>query len=277
MTCIKMAWVKRRFKTLCLCFLLSASASAPALASDTDTELAKKSQNPIENMVTVPLNSNFNYGYGSGNNTQYILDIKPVIPVPLTSSWNLITRTIIPVYHQPGLGGGYINGIGDINPTFFFTPSSLNTVLWGAGPVFMLPTATNNQLGQGKYSIGPSLAMLVMPGNWVTGFIVNNLWSVAGESSRPSVNQMSFQYFINYNFSRGWFITTSPTITADWMQDNSNRWTVPFGLGLGRVFHIGSQSLSASVQAYDNVVTPRQGGPSWQLELNISLLFPEIQ
>ena len=266
----------QRLKILTLGFFLFWWADTQALALDSDTELAKKSQNPIENMVTVPLNSNFNFGYGAGNNTQYILDIKPVIPFSLTSSWNLITRTIIPVYHQPDQSGnGYINGVGDINPTFFLTPAAPGKVLWGAGPVFMLPTATNNQLGQGKYSVGPSVVILVMPGNWVTGFLANNLWSVGGESDKPSVNQMSFQYFINYNFSHGWFVSASPTITADWMQDNSNRWTVPFGLGFGRVFYIGSQSVSASVQAYDNVVTPKQGGPSWQLELNISLLFPE--
>jgi hypothetical protein len=247
-----------------------------AFASDAETALAKKSQNPVEDLISLPFNNNINYGFGPGNNTQYVLDIKPVIPFHLTSAWNLITRTIIPVGHQPNLEGrGYINGIGDINPSFFLSPAAPGRLIWGLGPALLLPTATNQQLGQGKYSLGPSFVILMMPGHWVFGIIANNVWSIGGESSRPAVNQFYTQYFINYNFSHGWFITTQPIITADWKQNSENRWTVPFGAGFGKVVMLGKQPLSFSLQAYGNAVKPKILGPNWQLQLNFSFLFPK--
>ena len=248
----------------------------PIFADDVATELAKKSENPVEKMVTIPFNNNINYGYGPKNNTQYVLDIKPVIPFKLSDYWNLITRTIIPVVHQPNLiGSGYVNGVGDINPTLFLSSAHPGKILWGIGPAFILPTASNKQLGQGKYSVGPSIVVLTMPNNWVVGILMNNVWSIGGETSRPYVNQFTMQYFINYNFQHGWFITSAPVVTADWTQNSNNRWTIPLGLGVGRVFNIGKQAISTSIQTYDNVVTPKVLGAKWQLELSISLLFPE--
>jgi len=250
--------------------------SSSVFADDAETELAKKAENPVEKMVTVPFNNNINYGFGSNNNTQYILDVKPVVPFTLSENWNLITRTIVPIAHQPNLiGRGYINGVGDINPTLFLSPAHPGKVVWGIGPAFILPIASNNQLGQGKYSVGPSFVILTMPRSWVVGVLINNLWSIGGETSRPYVNQFTMQYFINYNFPKGWFITSAPVVTANWAATAHNVWTVPFGLGVGRVCNIGKQALSASIQAYDNVVTPKVLGAKWQLQLNVSLLFPE--
>ena len=244
---------------------------------DEATELAKKSQNPVEKMVTIPFNNNFNFNYALTNHTQYILDIKPVIPFALNHHWNLITRTIIPVIHQPDLypTRGDLNGIGDITPSLFFSPANPGTVIWGLGPIFALPTASNKQLGQGKYSLGPTFVILSMPGSWVFGFLTYNIWSVAGDHNRPYVNEFEFQYFINYNFPHGWYLTTAPTITANWQAKSNNRWTVPFGIGGGHVFKIGKQPINISVQAYDNVKSPKLVGADWQLQLNISFLFPE--
>jgi hypothetical protein len=257
------------------CYLILFLFCHNVFADDAETELAKKSENPVEKMVTVPFNNNFNYGFGPNNNTQYILDMKPVIPFTLSDTWNLITRTIIPVIDQPNLlGRGSINGIGDINPTLFLSPAHPGKILWGLGPAFLFPTASNIQLGQGKYSIGPSAVVLTMPGNWVIGVLMSNYWSVGGDSNRKRVNQFLIQYFINYNFKHGWFITSAPIVTANWVQNSKNRWTIPFGAGVGRVFNIGKQSISTSIQAYDNAVTPKLLGPQWQLQLNISLLFP---
>lgn len=244
-------------------------------ADDSTLDLAKQSQNPVANMITVPFNNNFNFGYGPENNTQYILDIKPVIPVHLNPELNLITRTIIPIMHQPNLAGeGQLTGLGDVNPTFFFSPSRPGKWIWGLGPIVIMPTASHLELGQGKWSAGPSFVVLTMPGHWVIGTLMNNVWSFAGHGDRRSVNQFLLQYFINYNFSKGWFITSQPVITANWMVESEERWTVPFGLGVGRVFSIGKQAINASLQAYDNVISPKSLGPDWQMQLNVSLLFP---
>ncbi len=263
-----------KFKSVFLCFMILFTREA---MSGDATDLAKESQNPVANLISVPFNNNFNYGFGTQDKTQYILDIKPVIPISLNHTWNLITRTIIPVMSQPTslLPHGYIRGLGDINPSFYLSPAHPGPVIIGVGPTFMLPTATNKQLGQGKYSAGPSIVVLTMPKSWVIGFLTSNIWSVSGQSARPDVNFYSLQYFINYNFSHGWFLTSSPIITANWNTNSNNRWTVPFGIGGGRVFKIGGQALNTSLQAYKNVITPRNIGADWQLQLNVSLLFPE--
>lgn len=239
------------------------------------TELAKKAQNPVAKMISLPFNSNWNMNLGPQDRTQYILDIKPVIPFSIDECWNLITRTIIPVVSQPNLvtNHGSVNGVGDINPTFFLSPNTDSVIRWGIGPSIILPTATNDQLGQGQYSAGPSFVILATPGPWVIGVLTTNVWSVTGESGRAPVNQFSLQYFINYNFKAGWYVTSSPIITADWYATSRNRWTVPFGLGLGRIIRVGKQPINISLQAYDNVKSPTIG-PDWQAQFNISFLFP---
>lgn len=260
---------------LCLTIILFTSASI--CFADNSTDLAKKAQNPVENMISFPMDNNFNFAYGAKDNTQYILNLKPVIPFELSENWNLITRTIVPIIHQPNeyLGRHYLSGIGDITPTVFLSPGHPGKILWGIGPVAVLPTATNQQLGQGKYSIGPSAVVLAMPEQWVIGALAYNVWSVGGRSNRANVNQMTFQYFINYNVPNGWYVTTQPIITADWtINKSSNRWTIPLGGGVGHVFKIGNQPVNMSAQVYNNIKTPI-AGPQWSAQFNIQLLFPK--
>ena len=95
-----------------------------------------------------------------------------------------------------------------MNPSFFLTPAKPGKVIWGAGPTFVLPTATDSSLGQGKWSIGPSFVALAQPGRWTLGLLVNNVWSFAGDSNRPTVNQMLLQYFVNYNLKGGWYLAS---------------------------------------------------------------------
>lgn len=248
-----------------------------ATHADNITNLAKKAQNPVENMISVPIDNYFNFNSGINDNTQYQLYLKPVIPFQLGTNYNLITRTIIPFAHQPNTyqGRNYVNGMGDITPTLFLTPSHPGKVLWGVGPAIVLPTATSDQLGQGKYSIGPAGVILTMPGKWVLGILVYNVWSVGGQSNRTNVNQMSLQYFVNYNMPGGWYVTSQPIITADWMiEKSSNRWVIPLGGGIGHVFTIGKQPINMSLQAYNNIKTPATGS-QWTAQLNIQLLFPK--
>lgn len=255
--------------------ILSLAATIAYADNESATALAKKAQNPVESMISVPFDNNWNGNFGPLDRTQYILNMKPVIPFAINDCWNLITRTIIPIIRQPNLVNthNYINGIGDINPTFFISPNSTGDFKWGVGPMLILPTASNTQLGQGKYSVGPSAVILITPGHWVVGVLASNAWSVGGDSNRDAVNQFTMQYFINYNLADGWYLTTSPIITADWYANSTNRWTVPVGFGVGRVLRIASQAINISMQAYDNVKSPTIG-PDWQAQFNISFLFP---
>jgi hypothetical protein len=253
-----------------------------ALAVDRDacaqdqTDLARAAQNPVADMISLPLQNNINYGVGPGDDIQNVLNIQPVVPINFSANWNVITRIIAPVIYQPELapGTGSEFGLGDINATLFLSPAKPGALIWGLGPVLSFPTATDEVLGTEKWSAGPSAVALTMNGPWVFGALANNLWSFAGEDDRRSVNQFLFQYFINYNLPQGWYLASGPIITADWEADSGNRWTIPFGGGVGKIFRIGKMPLNAQVQAFYNVEKP-DNGPDWSLRLQLQFLFPK--
>ena len=113
-----------------------------------------------------------------------------------------------------------------------------------------------------------------MSGPWVVGGLASNIWSVAGDSAAPDVNQMLIQYFINYNTPSGWYITSAPIITANWEAPEGQQCVVPFGGGVGKVFRLGRLPVNASAQAFVNVVKP-DIGPDWQLRVQLTALFPK--
>ncbi|MFL4993779.1 MAG: hypothetical protein ACJ8DV_21185 [Microvirga sp.] len=240
------------------------------------SDLAKAAQNPIADMISVPFQNNFNFHVGPHEQLQDVLNIQPVIPITLDRDWNLITRWVTPVISQPPLTvtGDREFGLGDINPSFFFSPKQpTHGIIWGIGPTFVFPTGTDKTLTQGKYSVGPTFVALTIQGPWVLGVLVNNVWSFAGRSNRAPVNQMLLQPFVNYNLPGGWYLTSSPIITADWEASDGDRWTVPVGGGFGRVFKIDKQAINAQLAAYYNVARP-SGAADWQVRAQVQLLFP---
>ncbi len=258
-----------------MCCAMTAYGDAGA-DSDAVEALAKAAQNPISNLMSLPFQDNTSYRVGSSGQTQNVLNIEPVIPFQLNDDWNLITRTIIPVVSQPNLAGsrGQSNGLGDINPSFFFSPRTSNVTIWGIGPSFFMPTATQRMLGSGKWSVGPGLIVVSTPGHWVLGALVSNVWSFAGQSDRERFDQLTAQPFVNYNVSNGWYVSSSPIITADWAASPGNKWLVPMGGGFGRVFMLGQLYLNAETQVFYNVMTPDNNGSRWSTRFQLKLLFP---
>src|SRR5271157_1005507 len=277
--------------SLCLSFLLeipapaqddtqskpASGAEATSAATGDAEALAKAAQNPVASLISVPLQNNTAFGTGSYDRTQNVLNVQPVIPVSISEDWNLIVRVIQPIVWQPNANQnsqGWF-GFGDMNPTFFFSPAKPHKLIWGVGPTFVIPTATADQLGQGKLSIGPGVVLLTTPGHWVIGTLINNVWSVAGSGSRPPVNQMLLQWFVNYNMKKGWYLATSPIVTADWRASSGNQWTVPMGGGVGRIMKLGFQPVNLLAQLYGNTVHPA-GASSWGMRLQIQFLFPKF-
>src|ERR1700758_1346352 len=254
-----------------------AEAGKEAEASNTTASLQKATQNPVANLISVPIQNNSNFGVGPFDRTQDVLNIQPVIPVKLNDRWNLIARIIQPVVWQPyptaTTGGEY--GFGDMNPSFFLVTGKPGKLIWGACPAIVIPTATDDILGQGKLSLGPSFVALAQPGHWTVGALINNVWSVAGSGGRPSVNQMLLQYFINYNMKKGWYITLQPILTANWKASSGNVWTVPFGGGIGRIMKLGFQPVNLTAQFYGNAVHTKSGSP-WGVRAQIAFLFPKL-
>ncbi|HUJ93795.1 MAG TPA: hypothetical protein VLW84_00910 [Terriglobales bacterium] len=241
-------------------------------------DLAKATQNPVASLISVPLQNftDFNIGpFDRDRNT--VLQIQPVIPIQLSKNWNLITRTIGALVYQPNIAQPHQGtfGLNDINPSFFLSPAQPGKLIWGAGPTFLLPTASDDVLGTGKLSIGPAVVALVQPGKWTLGVLVNNLWSVAGSGGRPDVNSMTLQYFINYNLKKGYYITMAPIIAANWNAPGGNVWLVPVGGGIGRIMRLGFQPVNVSVQAYGNASPDDFPFPTWQLKFQIAFLYPK--
>jgi len=148
-----------------------ATDETPAAAVNTDA-LRNAAQNPVAALISVPIQDNFNFNNSPGDRSQNVLNIQPVIPISVSKDWNLIVRWITPIIYQPlpipqasgpptQTTGAY--RLGDMNPSFFLSPRK-SKVIWGIGPTLVLPTATNTTyLGQGKFSVGPSVVVLVQP------------------------------------------------------------------------------------------------------------------
>jgi hypothetical protein len=243
----------------------------------------KTTQNPVGNIAILPFQNNFNYGVGPYARYQYNLNVQPVVPVMLSQNMNMIVRVIMPVINQPSAappqvcasayGCGSTFGIGDFNPQIYFAPKTKpGALIWGAGPQFQVPTATPDTLGLGKWSAGPTVVGLLMPGPWVMGVLVNQLWSFAGQASRPSVSTFLTQPFVNYNFKGGWSVSSAPTITANW-NATQNKWTVPLGGGVVKTFKVGEQVMQLGVNYFSYVARPASA-PQTQLRIQWSLVYP---
>lgn len=254
-------------------FLLSfASLMAQQVhQGSSDQELTKAAQNPIANLMSFPFQNNTNFNLGPNNNrTQNILNIQPVIPL---LDGRLITRTIFPLIWNPDYTqeSGSNFGFGDILFTAFYSPSS-DGLIWGVGPVLQFPTG-GTDFGTGKWSAGASVVALVMPGHWVVGALLNNVWSFAGQENRADVNYMTFQPFINYNFPH-FYLTFSPESTANWEAESGNQWSVPLGLGIGKLIRLGGKlPLNLNASYYYFVVTP-DFGAQYQLRIEAEVLLP---
>ncbi len=222
----------------------AALPTTPSATAESDEDLLKAVQNPVADLISVPILNTTNFNLGPYNRAQNVLALQPVIPANLSQNWMLISRIILPMAWQPypdqNSGGQF--GLGDMTPSFFLAPRNPGSVIWGVGPATVIPTATSNILGQGKFSLGPSIVVLAQPGQWTVGALVSNVWSVAGSGSRPPVNRMTLQYFLAYNLKHDWYLTAAPILLADWCARAGNRWLVPVGGGDRQTGHLRSHA-----------------------------------
>jgi hypothetical protein len=259
-----------------LCLFATLCHAESAYAEDSP-EIAKQAQNPIASVISVPFQNNATFGVGNNSRVQDSLLIEPVVPFRLTSDWNLITRTIVPLIDQPTLapGLGNVNGLGDVQLSLYMSPANaFGGLIWGLGPSFSFATATDRSLGTGKNSAGLSTALLTIRGPWLVGVLITDVASIGGQDDRKSVHQFLMQPFVDYNFPHGWYLASSPIVTANWKGTSGNKWTVPVGGGGGKIVRIGRQAVNTYIQAFDDVVRPHEGG-TWTLRLQVQLLFPK--
>lgn len=252
-------------------FVVAAFASSASFA-ESESELAKRTQNPVADLVSVPFQAATSYRVGPRERAQNVLNIQPVVPFGVNESWNVITRTILPIVSQPSFVRGQArqDGIGDISVSTFLSPSkpAFDRLIWGAGPVIVLPTASDDRLGADQWGAGLTAVALVAQGPIVTGALVNNVFSLEGRT----FSQFLLQPFFAYNFPGGWYTTSSPIVTADWSRAD-DAWLVPVGGGFGKVHRFGKLPVNLSVQAFYNAEKPQFAG-DWSTRFQLQLLFP---
>jgi hypothetical protein len=243
----------------------------PTAEKDSDAAAKDAAQNPVAAAISVPLQNNTYYGVGPYRRAENELLIEPVVPIRLSKNWMVISRTIVPVVVVPRLSStaGVDYGLSNIQPQFYLSPVHAGKFIWGIGPQLWLPTATDDKLGINKWGGGPTTVGLYRSGHWLGGALVNN--EFAG-LNHVHENLMTINGFLYYNFKRGWYVVSSPIMTADWTAERNKRWTVPVGGGAGKLFKIGHQPLNARAQFFNDVRTTT-GGSDWQLQTQLQFLF----
>lgn len=240
-------------------------------AAQSADELAKQTQNPVASLITVPLQGNWDFGLGDREATGTLLNIQPVMPFAISKSTNVILRVIMPLTSQPSSSAERINGLGDIVATAFFSPQKSGRIIWGVGPVFLLPTATNNSLGSEKFGIGPSAVALTQPGKWTIGGLFNHIWSVSGAIDRHDVNSTYLQPFANYNLGNGLAVGAVIEATGNWEADET--WTAPLLFTVSKVALLGKRPVSFVAGAGPTIASPKAGA-DWRFRLQAAFLFP---
>lgn len=236
-------------------------------------DLAKQLANPVAALISLPLQNNFEFGVGPLDGFKYNLNVQPVIPISISEKWNMISRTIIPIISQNDVTakGESETGLGDIAQSIFFSPKEVkNGLVWGVGPVILLPTATNDFLGADKWGIGPNVLLLKLSGQWTYGALTNHIWSIGGNGSND-INATFFQPFATYATKTGASYTLASENTQSWDNDI-------FGGFVGAYY--------AKVTKFGNQMVQLGGGPKvyygnnpfnpdWGIRVNVILLFPK--
>jgi len=252
--------------------ILAITLLLPSLQAQ-DEDLAKKLANPISDLISLPIQSNLDFGVGPGDGTIWRTNVQPVIPFSISEDWNLISRTILPVIDQQGLAaiGDSLDatGLGDITQSLFFSPK-VSSPIWGIGPVFLIPTATDDLLGSEKWGAGPTAVVLKQQGAWTYGALANHLWDFAGDDGRNPINATFFQPFLSYILPSQTTLTINTETTYDW---ENEQWTVPLNFQVSQLFKVGSQPMQAFVGARYYADGP-ENGPEWGIRFGLTLLFP---
>ena len=239
-----------------------------------EASLAMQLHNPVAALIRVPIENDWDYGSGSGHDSIYQLSLNPVVPFQLSEDWNLITRTLIPVAVATSSPGHHANtaGLSDLAETIYFSPDQpMGGWFWGAGPGLIFPSATDRDLGAGKWSAGPTAALLRQEGGWTLGVLTGHAWSFAGDRHRDDVSTTFLQPFVSYTTKHDTTFGVDTTSEYDW---TGRQWTVPVEASVSQVLHLGGQEVEVGLTGRYYAERPADG-PHWGLNLSVTFLFPK--
>lgn len=264
-----------RAKILGTIMLLSASASisaqeAAAAPAENADNLARQLSNPVAALISVPIQYNYDETFGT-DGSRHLINVQPVIPISISQDWNLISRTILPIISQNDVIPGTDQfGLGDTVQSVFFSPKepTASGLIWGIGPVALLPTATDDSLGADTWAVGPTAVVLKQDGKWTVGALANHLVDVGGDAE---INATFLQPFVSMSLGKGRTLALNTESTYDW---EAEQWNVPINFTYSKVSRIGNQLVSYAGGVRGYAETP-QGGPDWGVRFVLTLLYPK--
>jgi hypothetical protein len=256
--------------------LAGAILAPAAMAEETPEELARELSNPVAALISVPFQFNYDRNIGSARDgNRLLLNIQPVLPFDLNADWNVISRTILPVVSQEDVfpGAGRQSGIGDVVQSVFFSPKAPTAGgwIWGAGPVLLLPTGSNDLLTTDQWGAGPTGVALRQEGPWTVGVLANHIWSFAGNRDRPDISTTFVQPFLTYTTPTATTFVLNTESTYDW---NARQWSVPIIAGITQILRIGEQLVQVGPLVRYWAADPERGPHGWGFRFTVTLLFP---
>lgn len=262
-------------KTIRLAILFG-SMLLPVLVLAQESNFAKQLANPIAALISVPVQVNYDEDFGVDNEGATLrINVQPVIPFSIGQDWNLISRTILPILNQDDIPvpGTSEFGLGDTVQSLFFSPKepTASGWIWGAGPVFLLPTATDETLGSEKWGLGPTAVALKQTGHWTYGALANHIESFAGTSRRTDVSATFIQPFLTYVTPTQTTFALNSESTYDW---ETNKWSVPINFQALQVMRFGNQLVQIGAGIRYWVTAPDAGPEDWGFRLQFTLLYP---
>ena len=246
----------------------------PAPEGESLEDLAVKQQNPIADLLIIPLQFNVDVNAGPFDDAgRYELRFQPLIPIHLTRDWMVISRTILPLAGEDNTNGmDDVSGLRDTVQSFFLTQPAVNPwgLTWGMGPALLLPTATSDFLGAGKLGVGPTAVIIEQYRGLTLGVLAHHLWSVLGDDERPDVNSTYLQPFAAYTLARTTLAVNTET-TYDWEEDV---WTVPINATINQLTTVSGVPVQITAGPRWYVAGP-MGTADWGVRMGFSMLMPE--
>jgi hypothetical protein len=259
--------------------VITLQAQSQESEEPTIDELNRQLENPLSRFWSLIFQENmyFNTGeYIDGTQFSNVFNFQPSLPVPVGKARMLLIRPVFPLVTIPdaGQGGeqnGFETGFGDMQVFSLYGPDKKDGVIWGAGLTFIFPTASSENLGSGKVSMGPALMVLSISEKWTIGGIIQQWNSIGGDEDRPETSQMDIQYIIRKQIQgKGMSIGMGPNVSINWNAPEGNKLTFPIGLGITKTVKWGKTPWKLRLEPQYSIVKPKNFGAQWNIRIQVA-------